>query len=105
MKAGALSRRIKVQSRAGTQDALGQPVETWSDTLSAWADVRTRGGLETIRDDREQPVGKVSFRIRYRTGITTAQRVVFNGVNYAITAVLHDERGREYTDLACEVLP
>lgn len=105
MRAGALNRRLKVQTRAGTQDALGQPVESWSDTFSAWANVRTRGGLETIRDDREQPVGRVSFRIRYRSDVTTAQRVVFNGEIYAITAVLHDELGREFTDLVCEVLP
>ncbi len=101
--AGKLNRRITVQQRSTTQDAIGQPVATWTTLETLWASILTLGGMEAIKAGAEAAVVKASIRIRRRTDITTAMRVMHGAATYEIKAVLHDEAHHEHTDLVCEV--
>lgn len=104
MEIGKLNRRIVIQSRdAGTDDA-GQPLQTWTTLASVWADILGATGMGTIK----AAVGGVevnaySFRIRYRTDLDAADRVVFNSQNFDVKSVRHDFARKEWTDLVCEV--
>ena len=104
MRASTLNTRITIQQQSTTQDALGQPVNTWTDVANCWADVRHKSGVETIKGDTITSVVKASIRIRYRSDVTTAMRVVVGLIKYNIQAVLPDVAKREYVDLACEVV-
>lgn len=104
MNAGELNRQIVIQSRDPGTDNAGQPVQTWTTLATVWADVRGATGMGTIKS----AVGGVeinaySFRIRYRTDVDAAKRVVFNGQNFDVKAVRHDFARKEWTDLVCEV--
>lgn len=101
---GDLSTRITIQERTSSTDALGQPVETWSELISCWADVRHVSGAEAIKGGADMSTVKASMRIRWRVGITPAMRVLIGSVVYGIVAVLPDMRHREHVDLVCEVL-
>lgn len=104
MEVGSLNRRIVIQSRdAGTDDA-GQPVQTWTTLATVWANVKGATGMGSIRGSLDGvEVNAYSFRIRYRTDVDAAERVVFGGQNYDVKSVRHDHAGREWTDMVCEV--
>lgn len=102
MRAGRLNQRITIQSRSATRDALGQPVETWSDVASLWADIRFPSGMEVVKGGAEVSIVKASIRIRYRTDIDAGMRVEHGSNTYDVKAVLPDVAGRQHLDLVCE---
>jgi SPP1 family predicted phage head-tail adaptor len=104
MRPGLLNSRVVVQQQSTTQDALGQPVLSWSTFATVWADVRHTSGIEAVKDSAIASVVRASIRVRYRGDLTTAMRVVHGSTTYNIVAVLPDVGGKEYVDLACEVL-
>jgi SPP1 family predicted phage head-tail adaptor len=83
-----LTHRVTVQQRTASVDAIGQPVETWSDVGDIWANVRFLRGLESIKANQDTATTQASIRTRKRSDITPAMRAVYAGVNYNITAVL-----------------
>lgn len=90
MRAGELDRSIVIQAATTTQNAFGEPVETWvkihtADTLPAKV-VPTRG---SERFTAQQVVGEsvVTFRIRWRDDVTTLNRIVYDGRDWDITDV------------------
>ena len=104
MRPGLLNSRVVVQQQSTTQDSLGQPLNTWSTFATVWANVRHTSGVESIKADALTPVVRASIRVRYRGDLTAAMRVVHGITTYNIVAVLPDIGGKEYVDLACEVL-
>lgn len=104
MDAGRLNTRLTLQQPGTAQDGIGQPVITWTEVGRVWADVRHVSGLQAIKADADSSTVKASIRIRHRTGVTAAMRLVEQGAGtvYNITAVLPDAR-KAYLDLVCEV--
>jgi SPP1 family predicted phage head-tail adaptor len=103
LKAGSLNKLVTIQAKTDTVDAIGQPINTWVDVATVWADIRYLSGLESIKSDAPNSIAKVSIRVRYRADITPAMRVVAGSIVYKITAVLPDKKNRS-VDLACEVV-
>lgn len=104
MKAGPLNKLIAIRSRVSGEDEAGQPVDTWTPLASVWADIRGATGMGTIRSPLEGvELNAYSFRIRYRTDVDAADRVVFGGQNYDVKQVRHDMANRQWTDLVCEL--
>lgn len=104
MLAGRLNRRVVLQERVAGQDSFGQPVNTWQDVATLFADIRYKSGLEAIRGDSLASIKQASIRIRYRQGVNAGMRFVYNLQPYRIVAVLPDASGRDYIDCACEVV-
>jgi SPP1 family predicted phage head-tail adaptor len=105
MRSGPLNRRITIQRRANGQLADGQPVDTWQDVATVWANIGGRTGLRAIttaQDGVPSSVAQYSFRIRYRTDITADMRVFWAGQPYAILLVQSDHASQETTDLVCQ---
>lgn len=91
MRAGELDRSIVIQAKTSTQDASGQPIDAWAKIHSAAtipAKVTPNRGDE--RFAAQQVIGRavVTFKIRYRAGVTKMNRVVYAGKNWDI----HDVR-------------
>lgn len=104
MRAGQLRHQVKLQALTAGQDAIGQPVQTWTDVATLWADVRFLNGLETIKADAAVAVAKGSIRVRYRAGVTAGMRILEGSTAYDIRAVLPDTTGKRFLDLACQVV-
>lgn len=106
MQIGSLNRRVTIQARDAGFDAAGQPVATWSDFATVWADIRSPSGLGAIRDmqgNLSASVAQYSIRIRYREDIRPDMRVVHGAQVYDIRQAIPDYAGKEYTDLICAV--
>ena len=104
MRAGDFNRRITIQSKQRGQDALGQPVVAWADVAAnVPAFIVAMSGREYTNSGAEISKAQVSMRIRWRTDITAAMRVLYDGGVFNIEAVLPDYSGRKYVDLACSV--
>lgn len=103
LQAGKLNQRIELQRRVTGRDGAGQPSTTWELVAPMWADVRNQGGLEAIKAGATTSVVQSSIRIRYRAGVDSGMRVLYDGRTYNILAVLPDAR-RVHIDLVCEVV-
>jgi SPP1 family predicted phage head-tail adaptor len=104
MDSGKLNRQVVIQSRDSGTDDAGQPLQTWTTLATVWANILGATGAGTIRAGLEGvEVNGYSFRIRYRTDVDAAERVVFGGQNYDVKSVRHDHAGKDWTDLVCEV--
>ncbi|WP_041742288.1 phage head closure protein [Collimonas fungivorans] len=101
MRAGALRHRVKLQSLGDGQDEAGQPIKVWVDDATIWADIRFLSGLEAIKANAPVSVAKCSIRIRHRS-VKVEQRIVEGTTVYEIKAVLPDNTGKKYVDMACE---
>ena len=101
---GRLNRRCVIQTPGTAEDELGQPIPGWTDVATVWGDIRMKSGLEAIKAGAVVSTVQASIRIRYRAGVNAGMRVVHNLVNYEIKAVMPDESGRVYLDLACEIV-
>lgn len=92
MDAGKLDRRITLRSVTVTQDAYGGVVETYADMATVWAQYLPGGGNERFVSAQVYAETQARFYLRWREGITTQHRVVFDGRDYDIVAA--DEIGR-----------
>lgn len=94
-------RRLTIQALSVVQDAAGQPIETWSETVTVWAKLVTQRGEE--RFTAQQVMGKAitTFRIRFRDGLDVkTNRVWYEGQAYDIHAIRELGR-REAIELDC----
>ena len=101
-----LNRRIQIQQNFGTVDGRWFQLEDWRTIATLWSQVIVARGASTI--GQEFIAGGVdtsriaaSFRIRRRDGIDAGMRVVHDGKNYDIRAVLPDLQDNRYVDLGC----
>lgn len=104
MRAGELRHRVTIQRKTGGTDAWGSPLpNAWADLAKVWANVRHLNGAESIRAGAITSVVNASIRIRHRTDVTAAMRVVYAGKNYEIQAVLPGG-DRVHVDLLAKVV-
>ena len=101
ISAANLSQRINIEQRTGSQDELGQPIETWTLVAAVWASVKHVSGLSAIKGDADVSTVKASIRIRYLALLNAGMRVSHGSDIYDIKAVLPN-RAEGFTDLVCE---
>lgn len=94
--AGDLDRRVTFQ-RPGSdaEDAMGVPVEGWSDAFTCWADINYGTGRERREAGIEGADQSATVRVRASNStkaLTPANRIVFDGVSWDITSVAPFER-------------
>jgi SPP1 family predicted phage head-tail adaptor len=97
MRIGKLRHLVTIQQRvAGSPDqtAEGAPDEDWASyATDVWAAVEPLSGRELFAAQQFESEVTTRVRIRYRSGITAAMRVVFESRNYNIRYILDpDER-------------
>ena len=92
MQPGDLDRRITIQQNTPTQDGAGQPIESWADLATVWAEVVPVGGSETFQAKQTGAEAVAKFRIRYRGDVLRKMRVVYDSDNYDIADVAEDRR-------------
>jgi SPP1 family predicted phage head-tail adaptor len=101
MRAGDLRRQIKIQQRSTAQDTLGQPVLTWTDVCTTWADIQPLSGRELELAQAINAEVNHQVTIRYRTGITAAMRVLYQGRIFNIQAVMDVDTRHKELQLMC----
>lgn len=84
MRAGKLDRTIAIQRSEDSQDDTGNPVFVWSNVATLRAELLQAGTEEFIRAFGANDETVIIFRTRYLAGVTTADRVSYQGGFYNI---------------------
>lgn len=85
---GQLDRQISIQSKAEpVADEGGGFTEDWTDDAVVWAKRADRGGREFRAAGTVMAETDTLWQIRYRSGVTTANRVKAGSFIYDILAV------------------
>lgn len=97
---GRLRRRIQLEKDV-LSNVNGEEVREATVYATVWAEVEDAGGNETQRDKGVVSLSLFNFLIRYRTDVSAAHRVLFNGHRMEIVAVHADEQRKRYMTLEC----
>jgi SPP1 family predicted phage head-tail adaptor len=88
-----LNKRVALQQRSIVKDAAGQESNDWSNVDAhsdgkCWAEIKDISGKEFISATAEQSMVTTRITIRYRPGLSSAQRVLHGSDVYDVLAVL-----------------
>ena len=85
---GSLRNKVTIQAASTTQDEAGQPLDTWTDILTAWAAIDVASAREV--DQHQMITSQQVHLIKIRwtaTTIAPGMRVNHGSRNYFIQAV------------------
>lgn len=88
--AGKLTERVTIQECAKVQDSVtGEEAESWQSIAlgTVWAQVIQQSGMEAVVDARETAKHRIAARIRHRSDVTTAMRIVWRSRQYEIRSI------------------
>ena len=83
---GEMDRKVTIQTASGVQDAYGEEINTWLDTLDVWAKMEWETGSEGMDADQVVSHDKVKFTIRYTT-VDAKNRIKYEGKYYDIETI------------------
>jgi len=93
--------RVTLQSPMRTADGAGGADVSWTDVTTVWAKVEEGAGSERLTGERLAAQAALSLTIRYRAGVTTEMRALWNARVLNIRAV-RDKGGRKrFLTLEC----
>ena len=95
MNAGKMDRRITLQRKSSSQDSFGEAIDTWADISTVWAEVVPVSGNERFVSQQVIAEADTLFKIRYMSGLTPLDRVVYDGRTYDVKGVIEIGRRRE----------
>ena len=102
MLAGQMRRRVTIQSRATTVDAVGGQSQAWTDVCTLWAQVVPTGGKESTVGGARRAESLYTVTTRYYPGIAPKMRILFEGQIFEIVNINDtDQRHRELV-MSCQ---
>lgn len=102
---GHMRHRITVQTATQTVDSSRQPVTTYVNRLTGEpaAFVQVSGG-ESVRGRQVESTVVALFKVNYRNGYSTTDRIVFDGENYGIARVEKPDGIARFLWLHCKAV-
>ena len=100
-----LSRRVRIERNTPTVDATyGTPADGWAVLATVWAEMREvpPSRSEAVKNGLQVARNQTRCRIRYLDGLTSADRVIWDGVTYNIVGGPSELGRREYLELVLE---
>ncbi|WJM83217.1 phage head closure protein [Pectobacterium brasiliense] len=76
MKAGGLRHRVTIQNFTTIRDAGGQPIETWNDGATVWAEVSPISGRELVASGAVSAEATIRVWMRFRRDVSAASRLL-----------------------------
>ena len=99
-----LDRRITIQEPVVSKDGYGEDVVTgWTPVATVWAQVIPVSGREYFDAAAIRAEKTTRFRIRWRSGVTEAMRIVYDGRSYDILGIVEIGR-REGLEIRAEAI-
>lgn len=103
MRAGQLRHMITIQEQTDVSDGMGGFSTTWSDEFSMSAAIWPLSSKESLDAMKLELVVTHKIRIRYRSGITSKNRIKFGTRIFNIVSLINpDERNIMIDMLASE---
>jgi SPP1 family predicted phage head-tail adaptor len=101
MQAGKMDRRVKIQRRVETQNAVGEAVISYTLLAEVWAEKKFVSGREIFTAAQFVPEGQVMYKIRYRPDVNEKCRIVDREDTYDIIYIAEVGR-REALELTAK---
>lgn len=95
--AGKLNRLVAIQTKTTTYNSTGEPIDTWADESTVWAEIITTGGGEFYAAQKMYAQTTAVIRVRYTASITVLQRVRYGTRYFSILAV--NDAGEAHREL------
>ena len=102
MMIGRLRHRITIQTRTQTQDAYGQPSDTWSTLATVWARIEDARGNERLAALQVRAEVSRMVTIRYLSTVTERCRVVWGDRTLEIVEIVVPENRNAEMRLMCK---
>jgi SPP1 family predicted phage head-tail adaptor len=110
MGIGNMRNKLELQSTTRTSDSGGGASVAWSKVAAIYAQITPKSSDETVFADKLRQKEEHTIRVRYRSGLTTANRLVQthrrDGVTstrtFTIKGVLNVDNQFRFLDLDCE---
>lgn len=99
---GKMDKRVALERFKETITMSGAPVAEWETMAVVWAELIKQSADEFLAGFGEAENETAIFRIRYHPGLTTADRVTYEGTEYNLKEITPLGR-REALELRCEV--
>lgn len=99
---GNLDQRVTIQRATQTTGSMGDVSKTWAALATVWAHVKSGTGREQLSNDRTMATQMVTFRVRYRSDVTEADRIVWKGQTFNIRAIADQSQRLLYMDITAE---
>lgn len=88
MNAGTLKDRVTIQRYTADVDPAWGATPGWTDITEVWADVTPTGGTEKSDNAGIQTSNTHRVSLRYRSDLTSKDRLVYRGRKLEIVSVL-----------------
>ncbi len=102
MITGQLDQRVTVERASTGVDGYGEVITGWTPVCTTWATVEPLSGREYFAASAAQSEVTTRIRMRYRPGITSADRVIHEGTTYGITSVIDYKSANRELVLMCK---
>lgn len=103
MRAGRLDRTVNLQRLTETVNAAGTVSTVWTTFATVRAELVSNSLTETGYAFGEADNDALGFRIRYRSGLTTTDRLTYEGRVYNLVGIVEIGR-RRALELRCEAV-
>ena len=102
ISAGELNKRIILQIAQLKQDSYGEPIETWTDIATVWANIITSGGREFYAAQKMNAETTAVIKMRYRAAMHTRFRIKYGNRYFEILSIADPEEHHESLLLSCK---
>lgn len=93
--AGKLDQRITFQRFTRAYDTVNQPIDTWGDAATVWAEVISEGGREFYAAQKKNAETTIVFRIRFTRVVNSRMRIKYGNRIFEILPPINDVNGRK----------
>lgn len=100
---GKMRERVTVQIAAGTTNALGETVLSWSNSTAVWASVQGVSANEALASGQQENVVTHRVRLRYLPGLTQQMRFAWRSRTLNIVSLLEYDNRTEHVATCEEV--
>ena len=103
-RVGKFDTLISIQSKSDTENDFGEPIASWSEFASVWAQRRDVSGKEAFEGGRMESSAMVKFMTRSHVdNVTTAMSVLVDSDRYNIMHVAQTTKRRRGLELTCRL--
>lgn len=93
--------KIQIQEKTQVSDGMGGFTETWATVNEVWAAIWPVSAKESRENMRVEANITHNIRIRYRTGIVHAMRVLFGSRTFEIKGLINPDERNIWLDMVC----
>lgn len=87
LQIGKMDRRITIEQPTQGVGPYGEPIETWMDLATVWANAYAGAGKEFVAARQVNAEVSMQFQIRWRSDLSTTMRIFYDGKYFDIVDI------------------